>query len=60
MKSTDLRALSVEEIKSKIAENEQLVDKLKFAHAVSPIENPMKIRTTKRLIARFKTELSSR
>jgi large subunit ribosomal protein L29 len=60
MKSTDLRALSVEEIKSKIAENEQLVDKLKFAHAVSPIENPMKIRTTKRLIARFKTELSLR
>jgi len=34
------------------------LQKLKFAHAISPIENPMKISLAKRLIARMNTELT--
>jgi len=36
------------------------LQKLKFAHAVSPIENPMKIRESKKLIARLNTALSQK
>jgi large subunit ribosomal protein L29 len=34
--------------------------KLKFAQAISPIENPMKIRESRKLIARLKTELRAK
>jgi len=33
---------------------------MKFAHQVSAIENPMKIRENRKLIARLKTELTAK
>ena len=42
-------------------EIEQLqLTKLKLNHAVSPLENPMKIRFFKKTIARIQTELKKR
>ena len=60
MKNSEIRALSIEEIRQKIQGEEEAMQKLKFAHAVSPIENPMKIRETKKLIARLKTALTQK
>jgi len=60
MKNSEIRALSIDELKSKIIGEKEALQKLKFAHAVSPIENPMKIRETKKLIARLKTALSQK
>ena len=40
-----------------MSEKENL-QKLKFAHSISPIENPMKIKEAKRLIAQMNTELT--
>ena len=57
MKNADIKALSTEEIREKIKLEEENLQKLKFAHAISPIENPMRIRVTRKLIARLKTEL---
>jgi large subunit ribosomal protein L29 len=37
-----------------------MYQKLKMNHAVSPIENPMKIRATRRGIAMIHTELTKR
>ena len=55
MKNAELRSLTIDELKRKlVAEQEGLV-KLRFAHAISPIENPMKIGETRKLIARIKT-----
>jgi len=34
--------------------------KMKMAHAVSPIENPMKLRGARKVIARLETELRNR
>jgi len=42
-----------------ITERERLV-KMKMSHAVSPLENPMQIKFSRRIIARIKTELSRR
>ena len=60
MKNSEIRALSIDELKQKISSEEEAIEKLKFAHAVSPIENSMRLRESKKLIARLKTELRAK
>lgn len=58
MNNADIRALSLAELKEKIASEQEALRKIQFAHQVSSVENPAKIKQTKRLIARLKTELT--
>lgn len=60
MKNSEIRALTIEELKSKIKGESESLKKLKFAHAVSPIENPMKIKEARKLIARLHTALGAK
>jgi large subunit ribosomal protein L29 len=60
MKNNEIKALSADELKQQIAQERESLDRLKFAHAISPIENPMRLRTARKLIARLNTELSAR
>jgi large subunit ribosomal protein L29 len=60
MKKTEIAQLAPDGIREKIAEESASLYKLKLNHAVSSVENPLKIRTTRRLIARLKTELKNR
>jgi len=60
MKNADIRALSAEALKEQIAAEQETLQRLKFAHAVSPIENPMRIKVSRRLIARLHTELTAK
>ncbi len=60
MKNSEIRALSVDELKEKLTTEKEALQKLKFAHAISPIENPMKIKDTRKLIARLSTELRAK
>ena len=60
MKNSEIKSLSVEELKEKINTESSNLQKLHFAHAISPIENPMKIRHSRRLLARLKTELRAK
>ena len=60
MKNPEIKALSLEEIKERIVTEKENLQKLEFAHAISPIENPMKIRHTRRLIAKLNTEFSAK
>jgi len=57
MKNTEIKALSADELKERIASEKENLQKLKFANAISVIENPMKLKQTRRLIARMSTEL---
>ena len=52
-----LKTMSEQDLKARIAEDELRIKKLKFAHAVSPLENPMTIRDVRKDLARTKTEL---
>lgn len=52
-----LKSMSEQDLQSRIVEDELRIKKLKFAHAVSPLENPMTIRDVRKDIARTKTEL---
>ena len=49
--------MSEEDLRSRIEEDELRLKKLKFAHSVSPLENPMTIRDVRKDLARVKTEL---
>lgn len=58
MKNEDIKALTLAELKEKIVSEQEALRKIQFAHQVSSIENPMKIREVRRLLARLKTELT--
>ena len=60
MKNSEIKALTVEQLQQTLVEEQDRLLKLKFAHAVSPIENPMRIRNTRRQIVRLMTELSAK
>jgi large subunit ribosomal protein L29 len=52
--------LSTPELQERLEQEIIQLQKLKLNHAVSPIENPNKIREYKRTIARLKTEIRKR
>ncbi|WP_419241900.1 50S ribosomal protein L29 [Cardinium endosymbiont of Nabis limbatus] len=54
-----MQLLSSQECSDKLNEALDYLVKLRFAHAVSPIENPIKIRETRKSIARLKTAQNS-
>lgn len=60
MKNADIKNLSAEELKSQLAEAQANYTKMKLAHKISPIENPIQIRDLRRNIARFQTELTNK
>jgi large subunit ribosomal protein L29 len=60
MKNAEIKGLTVVELQEKIGSESETLRKMKFAHQVSAIENPMKIKETRKLIARLKTELSAK
>ncbi len=60
MKNAEIKGLSVAELNEKIGSEQEALRKVKFAHQVSAIENPMKIKETRKLIARLKTELTAK
>jgi len=60
MKNADIKALSVAELNDKLASEKEALRKMQFAHQVSAIENPMKLRETRALIARLNTELTAK
>jgi large subunit ribosomal protein L29 len=55
-----LKDLNENDLKARIQEDELRLKKLEFAHAISPLENPMSIRALRRDVARLKTELKNR
>ena len=48
------------DLEARLEEDKLRLKKLEFAHAISPLENPMTIRGLRRDIARLKTELQNR
>ncbi len=60
MKQKDIIALSLQEIKDKIVETRNSLVKMKLNHKISPLENPIKIKENRKLIARLNTELTKK
>ena len=60
MKQKEIKDLSIAQLQEKLAESKKALTDLKMAHAISPIENPLQIRTVRRTVARLATELTKR
>jgi large subunit ribosomal protein L29 len=60
MKNKDIIALSDQELIDKVKEEKAALGKLKLNHNVSPIENPIKIRDNRKMVARLQTEATKR
>ena len=59
MKQTEIVKLSKEDLQDKLADFQKQLDDLKMTHAISPLENPLQIKTVRRIVARLKTALAS-
>jgi large subunit ribosomal protein L29 len=55
-----LNEMNETDLKARIQEDELRLKKLEFAHAISPLENPMSIRSLRKDLARLKTELKKK
>ena len=60
MKQEVVRELSTNDIRERLEEEKKQLTKLKLNHAVSPLENPNKIKAYRKTIARLVTEIRKR
>lgn len=60
MKQNVIREMSTNELRERLDEERKQLRKLKMNHAVSPLENPMKIQAYRKTVARILTELHKR
>jgi large subunit ribosomal protein L29 len=60
MKNSEITELATEELVVRLGEERANLTKLKFAHAVSAIENPSRITKVRKDVARYNTELTKR
>jgi large subunit ribosomal protein L29 len=60
MKYSEIKELTTQELQEKLVEEKVNTVKAKMTHAVSPLENPLSIRESRRVIARISFELRNR
>ncbi|MEZ4811512.1 MAG: 50S ribosomal protein L29 [Allomuricauda sp.] len=60
MRQSEVKELSIEELKERLADFKKQHADLKMAHAITPLENPLQIRKVRRTVARLATELTKR
>jgi len=60
MKQSEIKNLSVADLQAKLVQVKKTYNDLKMAHAISPIENPLQMRTLRRSVARIATEITKR
>jgi len=60
MKQSEIKELSVAELQEKLVELKKNYSDLKVAHAISPLDNPIQLRSVRRTVARVATELTKR
>ena len=60
MQYQDIKKLTEKELHLNLREERAQLQKMKFSHAVSPIENPHKLRISRKTIAKYLTEINRR
>ncbi|RVT75803.1 50S ribosomal protein L29 [Flavobacterium sufflavum] len=60
MKQSEIKDLSAAQLQENLSQAKKTYADLKLAHAISPIENPLQIRSLRRTVARLATELTKR
>ena len=60
MKDTSLTEMPINELNDLLFSEKDRLNKLRMSHAVSPLENPLSIKYSRKKIARIMTQLSLR
>ncbi len=60
MKINEINQLADKDLREKLEQTEAALNNMKLNHQVTPLENPMQIKATRRDIARMKTVLAQR
>jgi len=55
-----IKGLNEQDLRSRLEEDKLRLKKMEFAHAISPLENPMTLRSLRRDIARLQTQLKNK
>jgi large subunit ribosomal protein L29 len=60
MKQKEVNTMTLDELQDKLAQLQKSYKEAKFTHALSNLENPLQLRSQRRIIARLQTELNRR
>lgn len=60
MKQSEIKELSLEDLKERLDVSKDNYDKMKLNHSVSALENPQEIKVLRKSIARMATEIRKR
>jgi large subunit ribosomal protein L29 len=59
MKQKEIQKLSKDDLLDKLNDVQKEYETLQLNHAISPLENPVQLRTVRRTIARLKTAIAA-
>ena len=60
MKQAEIKELATADLKEKLTAMQKNYTDLKMAHAITPLENPLQLRSLRKTVARIATELTKR
>ena len=60
MKTSEIKELSTSDVLERIDTEKTMLVRMKLNHAITPLDNPQKVREVKLTIARLQTELRIR
>jgi len=60
MKTSEIRELSTSDLLERIDTEKTMLVRMKLNHAITPLDNPQKVKDVKLTIARLQTELRAR
>jgi large subunit ribosomal protein L29 len=60
MKQSEVKELSTAELSERVFEEKRELNRIKMAHAITPLDNPMELRAKRKTIARLNGEISLR
>ncbi len=60
MKASEVKELSITEIRERIENETSFLTRQRLNHAISPLDNPMKIKESRKTLARLKTILKQK
>ena len=60
MKTREIKELTTNEIQERLDGEREHLSRLTLNHAISPLDNPVQIRESRKTVARFETELRQR
>ena len=60
MKQSEINNLSLVDIQDKLAELQKQLSELNMAHTITPLENPLQIRSVRRTVASLQTAITQR